>query len=1246
MDDDLFFDPAGSKEWLVSRATHYAACYGYQQGNVDWSSIFTGVSSILATILGNSQKSIKPTLYKQVLFLLSSYNNQINTTIPDITTIFRLLKGLRRSYIDLLGQSDLSPGNVEQVRESIDYFFDHVELFGYDHFREIYVADTKVAGSFASPSSASDREKSYHRVISTINEMILEDNDLQTILNYICNQMVESLHFAGGWIGIRMADGSVNLRAASDSVRESLEKLQIRWDLSPNGFGPAGRAIRSGRIQIQEVEGNPAFDPWREFFETKGLLSIATLPLRVQGDIIGVITFFSRQAHQFTNDNLVEELERFAEGVELAIKSSESRRFLEMYRLLAQYSPDIFIYLDPSGQILDANHAAVEAYGLCREELVGLNIRDLRAPDNSADVEGQFSLVQGEGIQFQSAHRGKDGRIFPVEVSSRGVLLNGEKMILSVIRDVTERHKWQRILFEEREQLRVTLASIGDAVIATDTQSIVTFINPVAEYLTGYTYAEAIGKPIDVIFRIANEETGGPVEIPISRVLRTGKVVGLANHTILISREGTVFPIADAAAPIRDSAGSIAGVVVIFRDDTERKQSEREILDANRRLTDIINFLPDATLAIDANGIVIAWNRAIEMMTGISSQDMIGKGNYEYALPFYGERRPLLVDFALKCDESMQREHLSIFYRNGDVLFAEGEPSVHAHSFNETYLWGAASVLRNARGEVTGAIETIRDITSHKLLEAGLTKAKEDADRANRAKDDFLAKISHEIRTPLSSILGMSEMLADTALTSEQSDYVFALQDSSSLLLGIINDILDFSRIQEGKIGLENISFQILPVIDSIIRIVGQKARDKGLEIMSLVDDHLPMVLCGDPVRLRQILLNLAFNAVKFTEKGEIRVSAVVQDEEDGWLTVRFEVIDTGVGVPEEERQKIFLPFVQGQGAYVPPVRGTGLGLSIASWLVTQMGGEIGVESEVGTGSKFWFTVRLQRGTIGQTSADRTGMTDSVSVPSLNRGVGLVLLAEDNPVNREMTLLQLQKMGFSARAVANGREAVDAALTGDYTVVLMDLQMPVLDGFESIRIIREQEKVLERHIPIIALTAHALPGYRERCLAAGADDYLTKPVRRQDLHRALTTWIQPGDGPKELSNSTSASTRSPEEVIDTGVLLELLGTEEEESLKVFEELFDIFTSDTLQRLAKLRQALAMDDAHALWETAHSLKSGSAAVGASSLAKVARELESLGRLGLTGHAEALVSRAEEEFTMACLALKGTFGRGEP
>ncbi|HUI39406.1 MAG TPA: response regulator, partial [Methanothrix sp.] len=533
-----------------------------------------------------------------------------------------------------------------------------------------------------------------------------------------------------------------------------------------------------------------------------------------------------------------------------------------------------------------------------------------------------------------------------------------------------------------------------------------------------------------------------------------------------------------------------------------RKRAENALKDSERRLAQIINFLPDATLVIDKNGRVIAWNRAIEAMTGFKAEQILGKGNYEYALPFYGERRPILIDLVLASNQEYENKYNGLKRFENDILV--GEAYMSNMRGGEAYLMCSASALYDSHGRVWGAIESIRDITERKHAEEDLQKAKEKAESATRAKSDFLANMSHEIRTPLNAIIGMAGLLLDTNLDSEQRESVEIIQSSGDVLISLINNILDFSKIEEGKRELERLPFNLRSCIEGPIKMVATKAALKGISLKAFVDDSMPERVVGDFTSLHQILTNLLSNAVKFTDKGEVVLQASCEDKSDGRLELSFSVRDTGIGIPADLVGCLFQSFSQLDTSLTRKYGGTGLGLAISKRLVELMGGNIGVESEAGAGSTFHFTVLVEPDLVEADLPPAKPSADSGLIEDLCHI--RLLLAEDNPVNQKVALRMLKKLGIKADVAATGREVLHSLEHQSYDIVLMDVQMPEMDGFEATKAIRKRWP--KRNLYIIAVTAHAQEEDRKRCLAAGMDDYISKPVRMKELCSALVMYPQ------------------------------------------------------------------------------------------------------------------------------------------
>ena len=701
--------------------------------------------------------------------------------------------------------------------------------------------------------------------------------------------------------------------------------------------------------------------------------------------------------------------------------------------------------------------------------------------------------------------------------------------------------------------------------------------------------------------------------------------------------------------------------------------------ETQRRLTDIIDFLPDPTLVIDEANRVIAWNRAMEQMTGVPAQDMLGKGDYEYALPFYGERRPILIDLVRMPPEEFAHKYAHIA-RQGSVL--AGETFVTHLRGSSGYLYATASALHDSKGDFAGAIETIRDLTERKQAEVELQRAKDAAEAATQAKSAFLAMMSHEIRTPMNAIIGMSGLLLDTQLTPDQREFAETIRNSGDALLTIINDILDFSKIEAGRMELESQPFDLRECVESALDLVKLRAAERGLELACEIAGDIPLAIAGDVTRLRQILVNLLNNAVKFTEQGEVVVT-VTRDATDrrgeapggesasaasgfasGASPLHFTVRDTGIGIPTDRLNRLFRAFSQVDASTTRKYGGTGLGLAVSKRLSELMGGTMWVESEgvPGKGSAFHFTIQAPKATelpkrshLHGESPELRGRSvlivddnatnlriltlqtqswglqpratgsphealewvrqgvrfdlaildlhmpemDGVELAEAIRHVGAglapapvasagpvpappplillsslggygreippglfvasltkplkasalfdslvgvfagqrapgpapasvparpdaemaqrqplrILLAEDYVVNQKLALRLLAQMGYRADVAANGLETIQALERQPYDVVLMDVQMPEMDGLEATRQIRSRslassagtnaEQQGYRWPRIIAMTANAMQGDREICLEAGMDDYVSKPIRVEELIQAL-----------------------------------------------------------------------------------------------------------------------------------------------
>ena len=610
----------------------------------------------------------------------------------------------------------------------------------------------------------------------------------------------------------------------------------------------------------------------------------------------------------------------------------------------------------------------------------------------------------------------------------------------------------------------------------------------------------------------------------------------------------------DLSVRVHDHARDEVGQLALYFNDlmakleaeiTERQQAENALKKSEQTMSDIINFFPDATMVIDQDGIIIAWNHAMEQMTGVSAPDMLGKGDREYSAPFYGERRPILIDLVTVPDEELEAGYAEVG-RRGDVLFGEG--FVNNLPGGRRYLSATAIALRDPQGKVFGAIEAIRDITERKQTDDELQKYRENleeivhartaelqkvteeaqearraAETANKAKSVFLSTMSHELRTPLNAVLGFSElMMRDPQLSGEQRGTLETINRSGDHLLAIINDVLEMSKIEAGRTTLAKSSFNLYSMIDSVADMFRLLASRRGLKIIVQLDKEVPGCIKGDEAKLRQVLINLLGNAVKFTAEGHITLriqkdDGAVAKGEGLYLALRFEVEDTGPGIPQKDLHKLFDAFCQTEaGQFIQG--GTGLGLTISQKFVQLMGGDITVTSPVknGQGACFAFVVKVEP--ADQTEIAGLHPVNQKRIAGLEQGHPRyrILLVDDKESNRQLLIKMLQPLGFEMREAVNGREAMDIWRTFKPRLIWMDLRMPVMDGYEAARQIRatEADHVLNanssegtggpvQRTVIIAISASALDIQSTEDLPREFDDFLRKPFREAELFRLM-----------------------------------------------------------------------------------------------------------------------------------------------
>ncbi len=849
-------------------------------------------------------------------------------------------------------------------------------------------------------------------------------------------------------------------------------------------------------------------------------------------------------------------------------------------------------------------------------------------------------------------------------------------------------------LRDEAERLTVTLSAIGDAVIATAADGSVEFMNPVAEALTGWSAKEAAGRSIPQVFVIINETTREEMECPVGRAMREGGIVGLANQTLLIAKDGSERPIADSAAPIRHADGKIHGAVLVFRDQGPERRAARSLRESEAAYRGLFDGVSEAIYVQNALGRFLDVNQAAERMHGMPRSDFIGKTPGFIAAPgmndlealhgiisrafagepqrfeFWGRRangeafpeeihlvrgryrgQEVVIASATDITERKQAERqlrkLSlaveqspdcivitdlagrIEYVNQACAQISGYAAEELIGHNpriqksgktppETYaaMWTALSrgqmwkgelinrrkdgseytelaiitPLREPGGQVMHYVAIKQDITEQKRLAVELerhrehleelvaertvelTAARAEAERLAQAKSEFLARMSHELRTPLNGVLGLARIGVRDNVGRASHETFVSIQKSGTHLLGVINDILDFSKLDAGKLVVEQQPFALAAAIDNTVSFVSGVARQKGLAFELSAAPDLPKWVSGDARRLQQILANLLSNAVKFTERGEVRLRVA---SEGG--NIHFKVIDTGIGMSEEQAARLFQPFEQADSSTTRKYGGTGLGLAISQNLARLMGGEITAECALGEGSTF--TLRLPL----PVAEPHLPAYATATGPSERRLVGLHLLAaEDVEINRLILEDLLSHEGAHVIFAEDGQQALnrlEEAGVSAFDAVLMDVQMPVMNGLDATRRLHEMAPAL----PVIGLTAHAFAEERDKCLAAGMVEHVTKPIDPDLLVAAILRHARPP--PPRFASAVTPKPTVVANLVDWPTLLARYPGRE----TFVARLANIAVTNQREMPAKLRAAAAQPDLQSLAFLAHTLK---------------------------------------------------------
>jgi PAS domain S-box-containing protein len=851
----------------------------------------------------------------------------------------------------------------------------------------------------------------------------------------------------------------------------------------------------------------------------------------------------------------------------------------------------------------------------------------LEAGDAAEFADGIRAVLRGDREEYSkeySCNSPSERRWFVARVTR--FFFNGLPRVVVEHIDITARKLSELALRESEERFR-TMADCSPSMMwVTNSAGEVQFINRAYQKFGGIALEEV-------------ERGKWQVQIHPDDSLEYSAAFQRAvrNHTSFTAEARTrradgEWRILDSNAQPRLSAdGEYLGHVGVGADITDRKQAEQKLLNSEEKFRQLAENI----------------NEVFWMMPPEANQMQYVSPAYEQV---WGRTCASLYRSPTSWSEAIHpgdvdRAH-AVFARQINGEQVDSEYRILTPDGREKWIRDRAFPIHDAERQLIRVVGIAEDITERKRRESELISAQEGAEAANRAKSRFLANMSHEIRTPMNGVLGMVQVLLETDLTPEQRRYLEVAEASGRILLSLIDNILDLSKIEAGKVVLESVDFDIRRTTEDIVELCRALANAKNLRLSSQISPELPSHLRGDPTRLCQVLNNLVVNAIKFTDRGDVAVNVELVRRDVDKVIVRFSVTDNGIGIGLHQAAALFSPFVQADVSTTRKYGGTGLGLAISKQLVEMMGGTIGVESQIGRGSVFSFTVVLEALPEATTATFPTEplslltqnpASDEVDKASTTQcGEGLashavrILVAEDNVTNRAVAMAQLGKLGYEADAVADGAEAVEALKHGGYDLVLMDCEMPVMDGYEATQRIRLSSN---SRIPIIAVTAHAMSTDRDRCISEGMNDFLSKPIDLARLAQVLTKFVGPGT--RDMPQIVQDSHRRPAvETFDSeGLLKRLMGDRELAAI-----ILKAFLADVPSQLDNLHKSFAEADGPGARRQAHSLKGAAATVSAEGLRSIVSEMECAASVGDLDRLGELLPQTIEEFEQFKMTLE--------
>jgi len=642
----------------------------------------------------------------------------------------------------------------------------------------------------------------------------------------------------------------------------------------------------------------------------------------------------------------------------------------------------------------------------------------------------------------------------------------------------------EKDLIDSKLLFKIVFEHSPSAITVTDSHERIVAWNPIVEKMLGMGREDLFNKPVSSLY--------SPKEWKRMRSLNIRHRGMLSNiATQIICKDGSLLDVSASISVLKDSSGKVIGSIGILYDVTREKLAEHHLRESENKLRIILDNSAAAITMTDEKEQIISWNRFAEKLLGMNAKDMHLRPIQSLYPP---EEWKAIRSLNIRQSGFKHNLETKVIRKDGTIIDVDL----------------SVNILKNEEGKIIGSVGMLQDITERKRSNEMILQAKLAAEEANTAKSVFLAKMSHEVRTPMNAIIGMIDLTLDTPLNDEQKDNLKVAKDAADNLLSLINDILDLSRAQAGKVVIEEVEINVPDIVKNVCKGLMVLARNKGVDVVWNIDSEIPRLLTGDPVRLRQVIVNLVNNAIKFTHKGKVLVNVKKKSLTEKDCELVFEVVDQGIGISPKNLPHIFDVFTDAHNTTARRYGGTGLGLAICKKIVEMMRGSIEVDSKEGEGSTFRFTI------IFGIKLDSTGSPDfaqktkpettASSVPAELQNLR-ILLAEDNTVNQRIAVKILEKLGWKVTVVNNGQEVLNILNNQTFDVILMDDNMPLLSGIETTQVIRREEKQTGLHVPIIAMTANAMAGDRERYLATGMDGYVSKPIDRNLLSEEIINLV-------------------------------------------------------------------------------------------------------------------------------------------